>query len=119
VRRARVTSIDALDAERIRHGPASCNGDSGGAVFSLWEGDAREELIAVVSSGPPACRDYGRATRVDAYLDWIDAVIARRTEPGVGCAAGRASPQRPTLPALIALLAAALQRRIRRHPTLA
>lgn len=65
--RARTTTIERIEETRLRHGPSSCDGDSGGAVVD----EATGVLVGVISSGPRGCVHYGRATRVDVYLDWI------------------------------------------------
>lgn len=63
------SAIDEIEAGRFRHGEATCNGDSGGPALLAF-GDT-ELLIGVTSSGPPGCRDYGRAIRADAFSGWI------------------------------------------------
>ncbi|MCA9680976.1 MAG: trypsin-like serine protease [Myxococcales bacterium] len=73
-----VSAVDAGAFETVPNpdmNPAmSCQLDSGGPV--LLTRDGVERLTGITSSGDAFCEEYARNTRVDAYLDFVDAVLA-------------------------------------------
>lgn len=60
----------------------TCNGDSGGPVVELFQGEYR--LLAVTSRAVPGktqrCGDGGIYTRVDRITQWLDGVLASKVE---------------------------------------
>jgi secreted trypsin-like serine protease len=54
----------------------SCQGDSGGPL--VWRSPDGPALVGIVSFGDGCARElkYGVYTRVSAFRDWIDRVIA-------------------------------------------
>lgn len=70
-------------------GSGACHGDSGGPV--LLDG----QVIGVTSFGDPDCLRYGAYTRVDAYADWVGAILGVRSEEaGPGIDLGRVQEDR-------------------------
>jgi len=63
-------------------GKNTCQGDSGGPALALVDGGFR--LIGVTSYGDQDCAEYGVNTRVDAYLDFIDADMSQPAPPPAG-----------------------------------
>ncbi len=82
VKRMVDVSVSQLTATTLRYettnGKSACNGDSGGPAF-LVQGGALT-LVGVTSYGDQNCQQYGVYTRVDAFLDFIEAEIA--ADPG-------------------------------------
>jgi MYXO-CTERM domain-containing protein len=60
----------------------TCSGDSGGPTF--YDAGAGPEIIGVTSFGDADCREYGISTRVDVFLDFIEA----SSVPGGGAGGG-------------------------------
>ena len=56
-------------------GADTCFGDSGGPAFMTVDGV--EVLAGVTSGGSTACSGGGQYTRVDAFVPWIEATVAR------------------------------------------
>jgi hypothetical protein len=72
---ARITSV-SIDELRMAPGPAmSCEGDSGGPVFS------GTELVGVTSYGDPACTQLGVAMRVDRHAAFLMPLLAEAAAP--------------------------------------
>jgi hypothetical protein len=69
--------MSTLGAGQVTYGAATCHGDSGGPAF------AEDALVAVTSSGPENCREYGRSTLVDANDPFFD--VAFPGAAGSGC----------------------------------
>ena len=106
--RERLTTIERVEPERVRHGPSSCDGDSGGAVLDEADGT----LVAVISSGPRGCAFYGRATRIDAHRAWLVGALARGAPEPMSCAMRPARHRTSSLWCASALaITAALARR--------
>lgn len=82
VKRMVDVTVSQLTATTLRYettnGKSACNGDSGGPAF-LVQGGALT-LVGVTSYGDQNCQQYGVYTRVDAFLDFIEAEIA--ADPG-------------------------------------
>jgi len=57
----------------------TCSGDSGGPSF-----DSAGVIVGITSLGDTACMSYGQDTRIDAYADWIDGVMAGWGDPKNG-----------------------------------
>jgi secreted trypsin-like serine protease len=111
-KRATGTIVTEIENGRVVHGEAACDGDSGGPLFL---GNDLTKLVAITSSGPPACRDFGRATLVAPHAAWIEAQIraSEGAEDGAddtSCAVSKPSARRPshTAPALLTLFLYAL-----------
>ena len=74
-------------------GKDSCNGDSGGGLFSdLIDGqdktglDRKWEVVGIVSFGPYRCGNEkpGVYTRVSKYLQWIQQTMSRMSQLAAG-----------------------------------
>lgn len=62
------------EVTRVRHVSVTCFGDSGGPGFVDTPAGA---IVATLSSSAMlGCRYYGRSTRVDAFLPWLDGRLA-------------------------------------------
>ncbi len=78
----------------IQIGDASanvCSGDSGGPALATIDG--REVQIGVTSFGDTQCVEIGIDTRVDVFLDWIEATTGGEVAP-------RTTPTPPGTPAV-------------------
>jgi hypothetical protein len=112
-KRVTTTTANEIENGRVVHGEAACNGDSGGPLFVA--GDPTE-VVAITSSGPPGCRDFGRATLVGPNAAWIEERVRateRASGDGASCAAsgigmrhGRSAGADAALLAVLALLSA-------------
>ncbi len=80
---AQITAIDPTAIELAAAPSQPCTGDSGGPVV------LDDELVAVISSGDPACTASARATRVDALLDDFVAPFLAETADGAAAAGAR------------------------------
>lgn len=106
-RRAGLTRVTELDEDgRVVHGEIACNGDSGGPLFA----PSTSHVVAVTSSGPTGCRDFGRATPLAPHASWLAERIAtsERTTPTTSCAAAAMRRAPPASAWTITLLATAL-----------
>jgi hypothetical protein len=87
-KREGVTILDALDPLSFTFVPSpsqTCMGDSGGPAFMDFGGV--EQLVGVTSAGDQSCEEYGRDTRVDAFVaDFVLPYIELTS--AVGLAAG-------------------------------
>jgi len=91
----------------------TCFGDSGGPV--LVELDGVELLAGVTSAGDAGCSDWARATRVDAYLDFVttytdDACLAGDPDCGEAIVASSCSAGGGGAPAALLLALLGLRR---------
>ncbi|MBI5532803.1 MAG: trypsin-like serine protease [Deltaproteobacteria bacterium] len=85
-------TIDQVDGTSLHYttqqGKTACNGDSGGPAFAMEGGQL--VVAGITSYGDQNCKQYGVYTRVDAYLDFINAQIANSGTPN--------DPNDPNLP---------------------
>lgn len=93
--RARELTVTAVGDTRIVLEEGTCRGDSGGPAYR------NDEVIALTSSGPVGCRDFGRSTRVAPYRDWIAATLAE--DHPSGCTAVPSPPRRGAVALLLSL----------------
>lgn len=116
IRRTVTYPVTALSPTKVTSGAPgkqTCTFDSGGPAF--WQDeDGVERLIAVVSDGP-TCHDDGWDIRVDSVRPFIDQQVARLQPDGDPAPRAACDAAPPSLPWLLAALAA-LRRRWNRSP---
>lgn len=73
------TKLCAEDA--VGRGADACRGDSGGPLVAAGPGDARYQLVAVVSTGAGCGNPQfpGIYTRVTSYVSWINSFLSQET----------------------------------------
>jgi secreted trypsin-like serine protease len=79
-RRSATVSLSAVDERELSYVAeprGACYGDSGGPL--LFRSGGRERVVGVTSRGTQVdCQGTEIATRVDAYVDWIDRYLEDR-----------------------------------------
>jgi secreted trypsin-like serine protease len=108
--RARELRVTAVDATRIVLEEGTCRGDSGGPAYR------GADVIALTSSGPVGCRDFGRSTRIAPYREWIESTLSESRAPG-GCGSPRCAPDLGALAVVASALALLGITRVRESST--
>lgn len=96
-RRARTVTVDSLADDRASYGESTCTGDSGGGGFVAGE------LVAVTSSGPAYCRDFGDSQLVATERAFIEREAGLAAESGSGCTMSPSHSPRASWPLLFVL----------------
>lgn len=87
-KREGTSRVDAVETGFyvIRPDPAQpCGGDSGGSAF-VDEADG-PKLVGVISAGDLMCGQYGKLTRIDRQLEFLELYLRPPAPPVGGCAA--------------------------------
>jgi hypothetical protein len=81
-RRTEVTfeTFRPTQMEYSNRGTSACNGDSGGPAF-ITGADGVMVVAGITSYGDQFCEQFGVYTRVDAFIDYIEGVMAGREQP--------------------------------------
>jgi secreted trypsin-like serine protease len=105
-KRSGATSVLELDAAAFRFKPMpsqTCIGDSGGPALAAV-GNDREAVVGIASSGDADCQKYGRHTRIDHHVSFLENFAATYTPPAprasvqsTGCTLTGGSPRAGSL----------------------
>jgi Trypsin len=93
IKRHVFSQVESIEPDIVQVGGAQtniCSGDSGGPAFLIIDGV--ETVAGVASFGDVDCAVEGFSTRVDVFVDFIDANSEPGTDPGGGGGGGFGDP---------------------------